>query len=74
MGYEEVSTHAIRFDACMGGCPRCSVVPFGMLHRLAASGNPKLAEQKVQDEHGTRSLTLPESLMPANLAGIATGP
>ena len=28
---------------------------------------------EVQDEHGTRSLTIPEALMPANLAGIATG-
>jgi hypothetical protein len=29
---------------------------------------------EVQDEHGSRRLTLPEALMPANLAGIATGP
>jgi hypothetical protein len=29
---------------------------------------------EVQDEHGTRSLIVPEALMPANLAGIATGP
>jgi hypothetical protein len=29
---------------------------------------------EVQDEHGIRSLTVPESLMPANLAGIAKGP
>ena len=28
---------------------------------------------EVQDEHGTRSLTIPEALMPASLAGIATG-
>jgi hypothetical protein len=28
---------------------------------------------EVQDEHGTRTLTVPESLMPASLAGIATG-
>ena len=27
---------------------------------------------EVQDEHGTRSLTIPEALMPASLAGIAT--
>ena len=29
---------------------------------------------EVQGEHGSRSLTLPESLMPTNLAGIATEP
>jgi hypothetical protein len=29
---------------------------------------------EVQDEHGSRSLTVPEALMPANLANIATGP
>jgi hypothetical protein len=45
-----------------------------MLHRLAASGNPKLAEQKVRDERKSRGLTLSEGLMPASLAGIATGP
>jgi hypothetical protein len=28
---------------------------------------------EVQDEQGTRSLTVPEALMPASLAGIATG-
>jgi hypothetical protein len=28
---------------------------------------------EVQDEHGIRSLTLPEALMPAWLAAIATG-
>jgi len=28
---------------------------------------------EVQDEHGTRRLTIPETLMPASLAGIATG-
>jgi hypothetical protein len=28
---------------------------------------------EVQDEHGTRSLTVSEALMPAILAGIATG-
>jgi hypothetical protein len=28
---------------------------------------------EVQDEHGTRSLTVPETLMPASLARIATG-
>jgi hypothetical protein len=29
---------------------------------------------EVQDVHGNRTLTVPEALMPANLAGIATGP
>jgi hypothetical protein len=28
---------------------------------------------EVQDEHGTRSFIVPEALMPASLAGIATG-
>jgi hypothetical protein len=28
---------------------------------------------EVQDEHGTQSLTVPEALMPASLADIATG-
>jgi Emfourin len=29
---------------------------------------------EVQDVHGSRTLTVPEALMPANLADIATGP
>ena len=29
---------------------------------------------EVQEVHGSRTLTLPESLMPASLAGIAMGP
>jgi hypothetical protein len=29
---------------------------------------------EVQDEHGTRSFIVPEALMPASLAAIATGP
>jgi hypothetical protein len=29
---------------------------------------------EVQDVHGSRTLTVPEAWMPANLAGIATGP
>ncbi|HEY4848893.1 MAG TPA: protealysin inhibitor emfourin [Methylocella sp.] len=29
---------------------------------------------EVQDEHGSRSFIFPEALMPASLAGIATGP
>ena len=28
---------------------------------------------EVQDEHGSRSFIVPEALMPASLAGIATG-
>jgi hypothetical protein len=54
------------------------------LQKLLDAGAPPAATQmgadrftykiEVQDEHGTRSLTLPESLMPASLAGIATGP
>jgi len=54
------------------------------LQKLLDAGTPPAATQmgadrftykiEVQDEHGSRSLTLPESLMPASLAGIATGP
>ncbi|MGH6858573.1 MAG: protealysin inhibitor emfourin [Methylocella sp.] len=53
------------------------------LHKLLDAGAPPATGQmeadrftykiEVQDEHGTRSLTLPEALMPAGLAGIATG-
>ena len=54
------------------------------LQKLLDKGAPPAATQmgadrftykiEVQDEHGSRSLTLPEALMPANLAAIATGP
>jgi emfourin len=52
------------------------------LQKLLAAGAPADARPagadrftfriEVQDEHGTRSLTLPEALMPACLAAIAT--
>ncbi|MGH6836138.1 MAG: protealysin inhibitor emfourin [Methylocella sp.] len=54
------------------------------LHKLLEAGAPAASAQigadrftykiEVQDEHGTRSLTLPETLIPAGLAGIATEP
>jgi hypothetical protein len=54
------------------------------LQKLLDKGAPPASAQtgadrftykiEVQDEHGSRSLTVPESLMPASLAGIATGP
>ena len=53
------------------------------LQKLMDEGVPPAATQmgadrftykiEVQDEHGSRSLTLPEALMPASLAAIATG-
>jgi hypothetical protein len=54
------------------------------LKRLLEAGAPPAPSQagadrfsykiEVQDEHGTRSLTVPETAMPASLAGIATEP
>lgn len=54
------------------------------LQELLDKGAPPAATQmgadrftykiEVQDEHGSRRLTVPEALMPANLAGIAKGP
>ena len=54
------------------------------LQKLLDAGAPPAATQmgadrftykiEVQDEHGTRSIIVPEALMPASLAGIATGP
>jgi len=54
------------------------------LHKLLEEGAPPASTQmgadrftykiEMQDEHGSRSLTVPEALMPASLAGIATGP
>jgi hypothetical protein len=54
------------------------------LQKLLDKGAPPAATQmgadrftyriEVQDEHGSRSLTVRESVMPASLAGIATGP
>ncbi|MGH6819946.1 MAG: protealysin inhibitor emfourin [Methylocella sp.] len=53
------------------------------LQKLLDKGAPPASTQmgadrftykiEVQDERGSRSLTLPEALMPAILAGIATG-
>jgi hypothetical protein len=53
------------------------------LQKLLDAGAPPAATQlgadrftykiEVHDEHGIRSFTLPEALMPAYLAGIATG-
>jgi hypothetical protein len=54
------------------------------LQKLLDKGAPAASTQlgvdrftykiEVQDAHGTRSFIVPEALMPANLAGIATGP
>ena len=54
------------------------------LQKLLDKGAPAASTQlgadrftykiEVQDGHGSRTLTVPEALMPANLAGIATGP
>lgn len=53
------------------------------LHTLLDMGTPAASTQmgadrftykiEVQDAHGTRSFIVPEALMPASLAGIATG-
>jgi hypothetical protein len=53
------------------------------LQKLLDKGAPPASTQmgadrftykiEVQDEHGTRSFIIPEALMPASLAGIATG-
>jgi hypothetical protein len=53
------------------------------LQKLLDAGAPPAATQtgadrftykiEVQDEHGARSFIVPEALMPASLAGIATG-
>ncbi|HEX3494544.1 MAG TPA: protealysin inhibitor emfourin, partial [Methylocella sp.] len=54
------------------------------LQKLLDKGAPPAATQmgadrftykiEVHDEHGSRSFIVPETLMPASLAGIATGP
>ena len=54
------------------------------LHKLLEEGAPPASTQmgadrftykvEVHDERGSRSFIVPEALMPASLAGIATGP
>ncbi|MGH6845862.1 MAG: hypothetical protein ACREC0_00040 [Methylocella sp.] len=65
---------ATDFDARMRTCPRGIVARLDVPHPLAANGNPKLAEANIQDDRGSRGLTLPSALMPGGLAGGATGP
>src|ERR1700724_3217828 len=66
MRYEEVSMHPTRFDPNMKGCPCCFIVPPHMLQRLAASGDPALAET------AGRTLRLTQSLV-AFRAQLSTG-
>src|SRR3984893_18437791 len=66
MRYEEVSMHSTRFDASMGSCPCCFVVPLDVLRRLATSGNPDLAEA------AGRTLRLTQSMV-AFRAQLSTG-
>lgn len=54
------------FDARMGGCPCCFIVPPQILQRLATSGDPNLAEM------AGRTLRLTESMM-AFRAQLSTG-
>jgi Zn-dependent metalloprotease len=58
--------HPKRFDANMKGCPCCFIVPPHMLERLAASGDPALAET------AGRTLRLTQSLV-AFRAQLSTG-
>jgi Zn-dependent metalloprotease len=58
--------HSTRFDASMGGCPCCFIVPPQMLQRLAMSGDPGLAET------AGRTLRLTQSLV-AFRAQLSTG-
>ena len=58
--------HSTRFDASMGSCPCCFVVPLDVLRRLATSGNPDLAEA------AGRTLSLTQS-MGAFRAQLSTG-
>src|SRR2546425_5227181 len=64
MRYEEVSM--TRFDPIMKGCPCCFIVPPQMLQRLAASGDPALAET------AGRTMRLTQSLV-AFRAQLSTG-
>ena len=53
--------------------PHGFIIPLDLLHRLAASGNPKLAETEVRTDFTEAGcLTLPKSLMSAGLASSAT--
>ena len=58
--------HPKRFDANMKGCPCCFIVPPHMLERLAASGDPALAET------AGRTLRLTEGLV-AMRSQLSTG-
>jgi Zn-dependent metalloprotease len=58
--------HPTRFDASMGSCPCCFIVPPHMLRRLAASGDPSLAET------AGRTLRLTENLV-ALRSQLSTG-
>jgi Zn-dependent metalloprotease len=58
--------HSTRFDASMGSCPCCFVVPLDVLRRLATSGNPDLAEA------AGRTLSLTQSMV-AFRAQLSTG-
>jgi Zn-dependent metalloprotease len=58
--------HPTRFDANRTGCPCCFIVPPQMLQRLAASGDPALAET------AGRTLRLTQSLV-AFRAQLSTG-
>jgi Zn-dependent metalloprotease len=58
--------HSTGFDASMGGCPCCFIVPPQMLQRLAMSGDPGLAET------AGRTLRLTQSLL-AFRAQLSTG-
>jgi Zn-dependent metalloprotease len=58
--------HSTGFDASMGGCPCCFIVPPQMLQRLATSGDPDLAET------AGRTLRLTQSLV-AFRAQLSTG-
>jgi len=58
--------HSTRFDASMGNCPCCFVVPLDVLRRLATSGNPDLAEA------AGRTLSLTQSMV-AFRAQLSTG-
>ncbi|MGA7386196.1 MAG: M4 family metallopeptidase [Methylocella sp.] len=58
--------HPTRFDASMGSCPCCFVVPLDVLRRLATSGNPDLAEA------AGRTVSLTQSMV-AFRAQLSTG-